>query len=67
VSFFHSILSNNSVNKIKSKISGAANKESSQTLYNEITWFPFKKISDTYSSRAFLVSPALGTYLITIV
>lgn len=50
----------------KSKIIGAANKESSQTLYNTKVWFPFKKIYDIYSSIAFLESPVKGTYLIII-
>jgi len=66
VSVFHWILSNNSVNNNKSKIIGAANNESSQTLYNEIVCFPPKKISATYSSIAFLLSPADGTYLMMI-
>ena len=45
---------------------GAANKESSQTLYKTKVWFPFKKIELIYSSIAFLESPVKGTYLITI-
>jgi len=45
---------------------GAANKESSQTLYNTKVWFPFKKIELMYSSIAFLESPVKGTYLIII-
>lgn len=45
---------------------GAANKESSQTLYNTKVWFPFKKMEDMYSSIAFLESPVKGTYLMTI-
>ena len=66
-SCFHQILSNISVIRIKSIIIGAANKESSQTLYVEITFFPPKKISETYSSIAFFESPVLGQYLITTV
>jgi len=45
---------------------GAANKESSQTLYKTKVWFPPKKIEDMYSSIAFLESPVKGTYLMMI-
>jgi hypothetical protein len=65
-SLLYQILSNISAIKIKSKIMGAANKESSQTLYKTKVWFPFKKIEDMYSSIAFLESPVKGTYLMII-
>lgn len=50
----------------KSNMMGAANKESSQTLYNTKVWLPFKKIELMYSSIAFLESPVKGTYLMMI-
>ncbi len=62
----NSILSNNSVSNIRSSIIGAASNESSQTLYSVSVCVPPMNISDIYSSIAFLVSPAVGTYLITI-
>ena len=45
---------------------GAANKESSHTLYKTNECSPPMKMSEQYSSMAFLVSPVYGTYLITI-
>ena len=62
----YSILSNISVSKIRSSIKGAASSESSHTLYTTKVCFPFINIDEQYSSIAFLESPELGTYLITI-
>lgn len=62
----YQILSNISVINNKSKIIGAANKESSQTLYKTKVCPPFKKIELMYSSMAFLESPVKGTYLMII-
>ncbi len=59
------ILVKSSPRTIISIMIGTARSESSQILYVEIVFVPPKKIYDVYSSKALLLSPTNGTYLMT--
>lgn len=56
------ILLLSSASKTRSKMMGAANKESSHVLCKTMVLFPPMNISDVYSSMALLLSPTYGTY-----
>ena len=60
-----SILSASSATMIRSRMIGAARRESSQVLCSTTVLVPPMKISEVYSSMARLLSPTYGTYLIT--
>lgn len=56
------ILLLSSASKTRSKMMGAASKESSHVLCKTMVLFPPMNISDVYSSMALLLSPTYGTY-----